>query len=471
MNKAPKILTDSNIKRIHCMGIGGIGVSGLAEILLTKGYQVSGSDIVNSQIIERLKNLGASISFEHNAANIQQADAVVYSSAITKDNLEFQAAETRSIPMIKRGQLLAELLNTQYGIAVCGTHGKTTTSGLMAYTLMHAGLDPTMVMGGVLNHLESPVRIGKSKFFVAEADESDASFLYMQPKVFVLTNIDADHLGTYQNDFNKLKESFVSFLKNMPEDGYVIACIDDPIVKEICKNLPCNFIGYGFSEEADIRAISFEQQELLSLFKVEAFNDQLDLQLNMPGRHNVLNALAVVALASILKINSNKLKEALEEFPGVGRRFHFHTEIKTDNGKALLFDDYGHHPREIAATLQAAHQVWPNRRVVLVFQPHRYTRTRDLMQEFAEVLSEAEELILLDVYSASEAVIPGADGKTLYENVCKCRKIKPTFVPDIKDLTTALNSIIKDNDVVIFQGAGSIGPKAVEIAAELGDGI
>lgn len=464
------ILDNNNIKHIHCMGIGGIGVSGLAEILLHQGYRVTGSDIVNTRIIQRLKKLGADISIEHNATNVEQADAVVYSSAISSENPEFKAAQSLGIPMIQRGRLLAELLNQAQGIAVCGTHGKTTTTGIISYVLLQAGLDPTIVMGGVLNHLDSPVHLGAGHYFVAEADESDASFIYLQPEIIVLTNIDADHLSAYEGRFDQLKQTFADFLQKMPSSGAVIACIDDPNVRELVGNLSCRLISYGFSKGADVRADDFRQQGLQSFFNVCRFSEQdlLALKLNLPGQHNVLNALAAVAVASLLEVDDPVIGEALTQFPGVGRRFYYYGEIKINDGNALVFDDYGHHPKEVAVTLQAAKQAWPDRRVVLVFQPHRYSRTQDLMAEFIDVLSKTDCLILVDIYSAGEAKIPGIDSRTLHHLIAEQTDNPVFLIPDINDLPQQLPQLLNDNDVVIFQGAGSIGTAVKEVVAQLG---
>ncbi len=468
MNQAT-ILNNDNIKHIHCMGIGGIGVSGLAEILLKQGYQVTGSDIAQTAIVQRLVRLGAVINVEHHAKNVEQADAVVYSSAIASTNPEFKAAQSLGIPMIQRGCLLAELLNQAQGIAVCGTHGKTTTTGIIAYALLHAGLDPTMVMGGIINGFESPVHLGAGPYFVAEADESDASFVHLQPEITILTNVDADHLSTYDGSFDQLKQTFAEFLQKMPSHGTVIACIDDPHVRDLVADLSCRLITYGFSQEADIRADDFRQQGLQSYFNVYRFSDDnlLDVRLNLPGQHNVLNALAAIAVATCLEVNDTALGEALTQFPGVGRRFHYHGDIQIKAGTAMVFDDYGHHPNEVAVTWQAAKQAWPDRRVVFVFQPHRYSRTQDLLNDFVDVLAKMDALILVDVYSAGEKKIPGADSRALHHLVTQQTEQPVWLVPDLKDLPQALAERLQNNDVVIFQGAGSIGAAAREIAAML----
>ncbi len=462
------VLGDKNIKHIHCMGIGGIGVSAIAEILLHKGYQVSGSDIAENKNIARLQNLGAQIILGHQESNIQNADLAVYSSAISKDNPEFIAAKNAGIPLFQRGQILAELMNTYCGIAVAGTHGKTTTTGLVAYTLLKSGLDPSFAVGGILNDINSPVHIGKGRYFVAEADESDASLLFMDPHFVIVTNIDADHLETYGGNFNQLKQTFIEFLEKLPENGAAILCIDDPHVRDLIPALQCKIITYGFDKSADFSASDFSQQGMRSFFKIKRPNGlpPLSITLNMPGKHNVLNTLATIAVAHCVNINDNLLLKALAEFPGVGRRFQCHGEMAVPGGSALVIEDYGHHPNEIKATLSAAREAWPDRRIVLVFQPHRYTRTRDLMREFSDVLSEADILVLLEVYSAGEEPIPGINSQALCQMIEKNGRKKPFFVSELNSLPTVLKKILKNDDVVILQGAGSVGTMALTLAQE-----
>ncbi len=464
------LLNNQGIKQIHCIGIGGIGVSGIAEILLEKGYRVSGSDLITNSLIERLSQRGAKISKGHRQANLVGADAVVFSSAISDRNPELIAAKELGLPMIQRGKLLAELMDSYEGITVCGTHGKTTTTGIIAHILLENNMDPTFVMGGILNNMNSPAHLGQGKYFVAEADESDASFLYLKPKIAVVTNIDADHLDAYEGSFSQLKQSFVNFLQQLPETAVALLGVDDPVIRELLPEISCKKITYGFSDDADIRAHHYIQNGLKSNFTVTRFNDDATLRftLHLPGKHNVLNALGAIAVAYKIKVSDGDLKEALLNFPGVGRRFYSHGEINVNGGKALLFDDYGHHPRAIQATLEAARQAWPSRRIVLVFQPHRYSRTRDLMEDFANVLSTPDELILLDVYSAGETEIAEADGRALCRAIIGCSKITPTFVPHIDGLLPTLKSVLKADDIVIFQGAGSVGPMAVRISEELG---
>lgn len=458
------LLNDRAIKRIHCIGIGGIGVSGLAEILLQKGYQLSGSDVCNNKNVERLKSLGVTIYQDHQESHIDQADLVIYSSAIRQDNPEFVAARARRIPLIQRGKILAEFFNDAFGIAFAGTHGKTTTSALAGYLLSECGLDPTFIIGGVLNHIQKPAHLGFGKYFIAEVDESDASFLYIKPKIAIVTNVDSDHLGAYNDDIMKLKSSFVEFLSHIPDDGVAILCVDDPHVRSLLPEISSQKMTYGFSEDADIRIRSFSQQGLMSYFYIERSNhvNPLYVKLNLAGRHNASNAAGVVALADFVDLPDKDILRALRKFPGVGRRFFYHGEMKVRDGKALLFEDYGHHPNEIKATLEAARAVWPDRRLILVFQPHRYSRTKDLLSEFANVLSGADInlLLLLEVYSAGEDKIVGGDGVALLHAIIDCGKIQPIFVSRLNKLSNVLHDIAQANDVIFFLGAGSIGPYA-----------
>lgn len=456
------ILDKQSIQTIHCMGIGGIGVSGIAEILLRKGYRVSGSDTSSGPIIARLKELGAQISQGHAADNVRQADLVVYSSAIAPDNPEFQAAKAAGIPVIPRGQCLAELMRAHCGVAIAGTHGKTTTTGLISQIFRFADKDPTYLMGGKIRDQDSSVHLGKGEYFIAEADESDASFLYMSPNIVVITNIEADHLENYNGSFDRLKQSFLDFIQKLPEEGVAILGIDDPVIRELLPQISHRILTFGFSQDADVRALNFEPQGLQGHFRVERSDGlpSLSVPLNLPGRHNVLNALAAIAVASEAGLDDVPLLKALSEFPGVGRRFHAHGEIAVQGGKALLIDDYGHHPSAIAATLAVARQAWPDRRIVLVFQPHRYSRTRDLLQDFVDVLSTTDVLVLLDVYAANEQPTPDSNGQRLCEVIVEKGKITPTFVSEIEELPTVLEDVLQADDIVILQGAGSIGTMA-----------
>lgn len=453
------VILDQSIRKVHCMGIGGIGVSGIAEILLGKGYQVSGSDISKSPIITRLQDLGATISQGHAPDNVRHADLVVYSSAITQDNPEFRTAKMAGLPLISRGKLLAELMKGYCGIAVSGTHGKTTTTGLLAQIFVSADLDPTYFIGGRIRDQDSTVRLGTGHYFIAEADESDVSFLYMSPQIIVVTNVEPDHLENYDGDFHRLKQSFLDFIHKLPEDGVAILGIDNPVIRELLPKISRRVMTFGFSRDADIRVLDFKQVGLRSHFLVERPDDlpALSVQLNLPGRHNVLNALAAIGVAHEASINDTSLLQSLSEFPGIGRRFHAHGEITVKGGKALLFDDYGHHPSAVEATLTVARQAWPDRRIVLVFQPHRYSRTRDLFQEFAKALSTPDILVLLEVYSAGEQPIADYNGRRLYESIIQQGQITPIFVPDIDQLPAALEDVLQADDIVLLQGAGSIG--------------
>lgn len=449
-----------NKQKIHFIGIGGIGMSALAELMQAQGHQVSGSDRVGNNNTERLQNLGVHLSTNHSNDNINGCDIVVYSSAISDENCEMKTAKQKGIPMIKRGQLLATLFNKEFGIAVAGTHGKTTTSSMIAHLLLHAGMDPTYAIGGILHQKGSPAYLGKSNYFVAESDESDGSFLLLNPKIAVVTNIDEDHLENYEGDFKKLTSAFLQFIHNIDEDGLAIICIDNPIIKSLIPQIKRPFITYGFDETADYQAKNFSAKGLVSWFDCQRNDYLTEVCLSLPGRHNVSNATAVIALAEYLNIDEDVWLDALAHFGGVGRRFEYHGKYSLPEGCAEIYEDYGHHPNEIKATISAAQLAWPHSRLVLVFQPHRYTRTRDLMQEFADVLSEVDELILLEIYSAGEAEIQGVSSKALHQLIMQKGKVKPKLILDDKQLDDALQTLLQDNDIVIFQGAGSIGQMA-----------
>lgn len=456
------------IKHIHFIGIGGIGMSGIAEVLLNKGFQVSGSDISDTNITRRLQKLGAQIFQEHESKNIQQADLVVVSSSIVSENPELMAAKQARIPIIPRAQMLAQLMLFHYGVAIAGTHGKTTTTSLVASCLAEGGLDPTFVIGGLLHSAGSNARLGKSEYFVVEADESDASFLFLQPRVAVVTNIDADHLSTYGGDFNRLKQTFLAFLHHLPFNGLAIVCYDDPVMRELVSEINRPTITYGFNDEADLQILDFRQEGVQTFFTVHWRNSErkLSITLNLPGRHNALNAAAAIAIAAELGISENAICTALQQFQGVGRRFQIYGEFKTKQGSVMLVDDYGHHPREIAVTLEALRNAWPKRRLVLAFQPHRYTRTQELMMDFAKVLSSVDVLLLLQIYPASEPVIPGITGQKLCEVIAEQSMLRPVFVESVDHLFTTLGDVLQEGDVLLIQGAGSIGKMAPQLAAE-----
>lgn len=456
------------IRHIHFVGIGGAGMGGIAEVLLTQGYKISGSDLGENAVVKRLQSLGAHIIKGHKAENLKGADVVVRSTAVPDDNVELIAARQARIPVVPRALMLAELMRFRYGIAVAGTHGKTTTTSLIASVLAEGGLDPTFVIGGLLNSAGTNARLGASRYLVAEADESDASFLYLQPMMAVVTNIDADHMATYQGDFAKLQQTFVDFLHHLPFYGLAVLCIDDPIVRKIMPEISRPTVTYGFAEDADVRAINYRQQGPVSHFTVVRANGgvKFDVTLNLAGQHNVLNALAVIAVATELGIADQTIGTALAQFSGVGRRLQIYGEMNTGNGRVLLIDDYGHHPREIAATLQAIRAAWPERRLVMAYQPHRYTRTRDLFEDFARVLSEVDALLLLDVYSAGETAIAGADGRSLCRNIRQRGRIDPIFVEASPGLPAALQAVLQDDDILLTQGAGDIGNVAPRLAAQ-----
>lgn len=446
------------IKHIHFVGIGGSGMGGIAEVLLHEGYKISGSDLNQNAVTQRLLGLGVDVYLDHAADYIKGADVLVISSAIKDDNEEVVAARAQRIPVVPRAEMLAELMRFRYGVAIAGTHGKTTTTSLATSILATAGLDPTFVIGGRLNSAGTNARLGSGKYLVAEADESDASFLLLQPTIAVITNIDADHMITYQNNFAKLKKAFVKFLHQLPFYGLAILCIDDPNVRAITPRISRPILTYGFSDDADIQITEFLQVGTQSHFTVKrkGKNKKLNIKLNLPGEHNVLNATAAIAIATELGVNDEAIVEALKQFAGVGRRFQQLGAYKLKEGSALFIDDYGHHPREVAFTIKAARQSWPKRRLVMIFQPHRYSRTRDLFEEFSHALSEVDLLLMLPIYAASELPIDGINARSLCDSIRKHGKLEPVFIEDAKNLSLKLNKVLLSDDVVIAQGAGSI---------------
>lgn len=464
-SKATQIPEMRRVKRIHFVGIGGAGMGGIAEVLLNEGYQISGSDIGENQVVKRLVSLGASIVIGHKEANVELASVIVVSTAIRSDNPELIAAKKLRIPVVRRAEMLAELMRFRHGIAIAGTHGKTTTTSLIASIFAQGQLDPTFVIGGLLNSAGTNARLGSSRYLVAEADESDASFLHLQPMISVITNIDADHMETYQGDFEKLKDTYIEFLHNLPFYGLAVVCIDNPVVRELLPRISRQIITYGFSEDADLRAVNYQQNGGISQFIVESSGrSDLEVSVNLPGQHNVLNALAGIAVAREEGIADSAICQALTEFAGIGRRFEQLANFSTDAGNMVLVDDYGHHPSEVKATIKAMRQGWPDKRLVMIFQPHRYSRTRDLYDDFVDVLSDVDCLFLLDVYAAGETHVPSADSKSLARSIRQRGQIDPIYISDTKKLPAILANQLRDNDMVITQGAGSIGSVARELA-------
>ncbi|MDL1861303.1 UDP-N-acetylmuramate--L-alanine ligase [Betaproteobacteria bacterium PRO7] len=446
------------VKHIHFVGIGGSGMSGIAEVLLNLGYAVSGSDAAESATTRRLAQLGAKVALGHAAGHIAGADAIVVSTAVRPDNPEVIAARAKRIPIVPRAVMLAELMRLKQGIAIAGTHGKTTTTSLVASVLAAGGLDPTFVIGGRLNSAGANARLGGGDYIVVEADESDASFLNLMPVMAVVTNIDNDHMETYGHDFARLKQAFVEFLSRLPFYGTAVLCIDDAHVREILPFVSKRVLTYGFAPEAQVRAVDAVADGTAMRFKaLREGAPALDVKLNLPGRHNVQNALAAIAVATELDLPDAPILEALANFTGVGRRFARHGDVAIDGGAFTLIDDYGHHPVEMAATLAAARGAFPGRRIVLAFQPHRYTRTRDCFEDFVRVLSTVDALLLADVYPAGEAPIVAADGRSLARAIRVAGKVEPVFVESIDDMPAAIRAAVQPGDVVITMGAGSIG--------------
>ena len=449
------------VKRIHFVGIGGSGMSGIAEVLANQGYEVSGSDLGASATTQRLAERGIRIAIGHSAQNAALADAVVVSTAVKEDNPEVQMARERRVPVVPRAQMLAELMRLKQGIAIAGTHGKTTTTSLAASCLAEGGFDPTFVIGGRLNSAGANAKLGSGEFLVAEADESDASFLFLSPVVSVVTNIDADHMETYGHDFGRLKQAFVDFLHRLPFYGVAVVCADDPNVREIIPRVSKQIVTYGIDSEANFRAEDIVADAGTMRFTCVRTNgnvSRLPIVLNLPGRHNVLNALAAIAVATEVGVGDTAIIKALADFRGVGRRFQRYGEVACpDGGTFTLVDDYGHHPVEMAATLAAARGAFPGRRLVLAFQPHRYTRTRDCFEDFVKVLAGVDALLLGEVYAAGEAPIIAADGRSLVRALRVAGKIEPVFVEEIAAMPEAILAAVRDRDVVITMGAGSIG--------------
>jgi len=461
------------ISSIHFVGIGGAGMGGIAEVLLNLGYAVSGSDLRQNAVTQRLAAAGAKVFVGHEAANIEGCDVVVTSTAVAADNPEVVAARAARIPVVPRAEMLAELMRFRFGIAIAGTHGKTTTTSLTASLLAEGGLDPTFVIGGLLNSAGSHARLGEGRYLVAEADESDASFLYLAPMMAVVTNIDADHMATYGGDFENLRQAFIEFLHHLPFYGLAVMCIDDPVVRELLPSISKPVMTYGLeSEDADVRGFGLTQKGAHTHFRVRrrGHDGELAITLNMPGAHNALNALAAIAVATELEVPDHAIQNALAGFEGIGRRFQVYGELHTAAGSVLLVDDYGHHPREVAATIDAARRAWPERRLVMAFQPHRFSRTRDLFEDFTKVLSEVDALLLLEVFAAGEQSQGGDDGRALCRAIRTRGRLDPVFVEDIDELPEVLRSVLRDGDVLLTLGAGSIGAAATKLPEQLGEG-
>ncbi|WP_444930042.1 UDP-N-acetylmuramate--L-alanine ligase [Microbulbifer sp. SSSA002] len=457
------------IRRIHFIGIGGAGMSGIAEVLQNQGYEVSGSDLRESVVTDRLRELGVKVQIGHSEENVRGVDVVVNSSAVHGDNPELVEAREKRIPIVRRAEMLGELMRYRYGIAVAGTHGKTTTTSLIAAIFAADKKDPTFVIGGLVNAAGANAALGESRYLVAEADESDASFIHLQPMVTVITNIDADHMETYGGDFEKVKQIFIDFVHNLPFYGLAVVCGDDANVQEVIPKFSRPVLTYGFDEGNDYRIVEVKQEPLRSHFSVQRpKGDLLQVSVNTPGIHNVLNATAAIAVACDEGVSDEAIRSGLKGFQGVGRRFQIYGEYAVSDdrqaNKVMLVDDYGHHPREVAATVKTVRDGWPDRRLVMIYQPHRYTRTRDLFEDFVQVLSEVDKLILLDVYSAGETPIAGADGRTLARSIRNRGQVDPIFMETIDQVPPVLADLLEPGDIVLTQGAGNVGALSQRLA-------
>ena len=454
------------VRRIHFIGIGGAGMSGIAEVLVNTGYEVSGSDQNRSVSTDRLQSKGVTVQFAHSAANVVDCDVVVVSSAIAEDNPELVEAHAQRIPVVQRAEMLGELMRYRHGVAVAGTHGKTTTTSLITAVFRAAELNPTFVIGGLLNATGSNAQLGDSRYMIAEADESDASFLHLQPMIAVITNIDFDHMATYGNDFGRLKSTFVEFVHRLPFYGTAVLCIDDDDVREILPKLSRPNVTYGLSEDADFRARDIAIIGTTWSYTVDRpqGHSPLSIELGIPGNHNLLNSLAAIAVATLEGIHESAIVAGLREFSGVGRRFQVARDIRIGEAEVVLVDDYGHHPTEVASVIATARQVWPERRLVMAYQPHRYSRTRDLYDDFVRVLSEVDALVVLEVYSAGEEPIPGADSKALCQGIRQRGSINPQFARSPDEALRTLPSLVLPGDVVVVQGAGNVNQISLSLA-------
>ncbi|MFW2173415.1 UDP-N-acetylmuramate--L-alanine ligase [Acinetobacter guillouiae] len=461
-----KIPEMRRIKHIHFVGIGGAGMCGIAEVLKNQGYKVSGSDIKASKTTVQLEDNGIKVFIGHTADNIKGANVLVVSTAIDPENLEVKAAIENRIPVVRRAEMLGELMRYRHGIAVAGTHGKTTTTSLVTCMLAEENMDPTYVIGGLLNRTGVNAALGASRFIVAEADESDASFLHLEPMAAIVTNIDADHMDTYGGSFDVLKDTFIKFLQKMPFYGLAVVCGDDANIREIMPRIGRPVLTYGFNEDNDIRAIDVEQVGLQSSFTVlRKGREPLRLTINLPGLHNILNALAAIGIATDEGVSDAAIARALESFSGVGRRFQVQGEFELDEGTVKLVDDYGHHPKEVEATIKAARASHPDRRLVMMFQPHRYSRTRDCFDDFVDVLSQVDQLLLLEVYPAGEKPIVGADSRSLARSIRLRGEVEPILIDPVEgNLQNAIQKVLQANDLLLTQGAGNVGAISVELA-------
>jgi len=458
------------VKQIHFVGIGGVGMAGIAEVCLNLDYIVSGSDLRHNATVGRLEKLGALIQLGHDAGHVKNADVVVVSTAIPKDNPEVAWAKQARIPIIPRAEMLAELMRMRFGIAIAGTHGKTTTTSLTAAVLTQGGLDPTFVIGGQLNQVGANARLGSSKYLVAEADESDASFLHLSPMISVITNVEEDHMETYQGDYQILENTFLEFVHRLPFYGLAIVCIDDANVREMLPKLTRKALTYGLDEQADIRAINVQSDGLAMTFQVLVGREQsFEVKLNIPGLHNVQNALAAIAVALELNVSIEAIQTALTEFGGVGRRFEVYANRLIGNKSVTLVDDYGHHPTELNATIRTAQQAFKDKRLVLVFQPHRYSRTRDLFDDFVQALLEADVVILMEVYAAGESVIPSFDSKSLLQAMRLRGGHQGIYAESFEQLDEIANEVLHEEDVVLVMGAGSVGQVAIKWKEDAGE--
>ena len=456
------------IRNIHFIGIGGAGMSGIAEVFHNLGYRISGSDIAENAMVRHLRGLGIEVTLGHDAENVAEAHVVVVSTAIDENNPEIERAREQRIPVVRRAEMLAELMRFRRGIAVAGTHGKTTTTSLVASVLAQGDIDPTYVIGGKLISSGSHARLGLSDYLVAEADESDASFLYLQPMMAIVTNIDRDHLSTYEGDFERLKATFVEFLHHLPFYGLAVLCIDDPVVREVMQDVARPTLTYGESEDADVRITDIIARGSKTAFSVllPDSEDKLDIELNLTGRHNVLNSTAAIGIAWELGVSREAIADSLANFSGIGRRCQISEQVPVKNGRVMHIDDYGHHPKEIAATLSGIRAAWPEQRMTVLFQPHRYSRTRDLFEDFCQVLSEVDQLVLLDVYPAGETPIKDADGRALARSIRARGKVDPVFVEDLDGLDEVVETVLQDGDIFVTLGAGSIGAWSAEFLAK-----